>query len=52
MITEVPTASASGVQPSQTSTTDHEKKRGKCKNPVFFGLICLDGYEDEYAPEL
>ncbi|KIW66631.1 hypothetical protein PV04_05946 [Phialophora macrospora] len=52
MITEVPTATASTVQPSQTSTTDHERKRGKCKNPVFFGLICLDGYEDEYAPEL
>ncbi|KAJ9606893.1 putative lipase atg15 [Cladophialophora chaetospira] len=51
-ITGSPTASASSASTNQPSTTSHGKKRRKCKNPVFFGFFCLDGYEDEFVPEL
>ncbi len=52
LITSIPTPSASSAQSTQPSTSGHDKKHRKCKNPVFFGLVCLDGYEDEYVPEL
>ncbi|OAP60038.1 hypothetical protein AYL99_05040 [Fonsecaea erecta] len=54
MISEAPTLSTSTISATSTqTTTDDGTRRGrKCKKPVFFGLICLDGYEDEYVPEL
>ncbi|EXJ68947.1 uncharacterized protein A1O5_07879 [Cladophialophora psammophila CBS 110553] len=53
-ITRAPTlsTSATGAAPTQTTTGDGGRKGKRCRREVFFGLICLEGYEDEYVPEL
>lgn len=49
-ITESPSLSATSSQPSST----HTRRYKKCKHRAFFGLICLDQYDDMEtdAPEL
>jgi lipase ATG15 len=54
-ITDAPSPTASGVQPTSTQTDKDgkkKKKHGKCKHRAFFGLICLDDYDDVDVPEL
>lgn len=54
LITEAPTPSASSdlETPTSTHSDDGGKTRRRCKHPVFFGLFCLDGYEEESVQEL
>ncbi|KIW91741.1 uncharacterized protein Z519_07709 [Cladophialophora bantiana CBS 173.52] len=53
-ITRAPTlsTSATSAAPTQTTTDDGGRKGKRCRREVFFGLICLEGYEVEYVPEL
>ncbi len=53
VITGAPSPTASSEQPTSTKAGHGGKKKHKrCKHPAFFGLICLDGYEEVEIPEL
>ncbi|KAL2443661.1 hypothetical protein ABEF95_009546 [Exophiala dermatitidis] len=45
-ITQSPSLSTTSALPSSTKVDDGGRRHRKCKHPAFFGLICLDRYED------